>query len=263
MRLVYRLFLVVLVLGVAVPGFAQSRPKASNPNATFNEQAVIINGPAPQTYGTSANTFLALTAWDAHPIDSSFTYTYSNNVNGGQGISQSNSSGNPWVHAPVHLPAGALVSSFEMNYCDTNASAILNSWFVVDAKNGGTTYNNAVLGTANVGCVVSTAVFSPAIQIDNNNNSYYVEVNMGSTTDQSIILGSIRLGYVLQVSPAPGTATFTDVPTTHPQFKFVEALVAAGITAGCGGGNYCPDQALTRGQMAVYLSVALGLHWPN
>ena len=65
-----------------------------------------------------------------------------------------------------------------------------------------------------------------------------------------------------QVSPAPGAATFSDVPTTHPQFRFVEALVDSGITGGCGGGQYCPNQALTRGQMAVFLSAALGLHFP-
>ena len=28
-------------------------------------------------------------------------------------------------------------------------------------------------------------------------------------------------------------------------------------------GNYCPDAPLTRGQMAVFLSKALGLHWPE
>jgi hypothetical protein len=64
-----------------------------------------------------------------------------------------------------------------------------------------------------------------------------------------------------QVSPSPVTATFGDVPTVHPFFQFVEALVESGITAGCGGGNYCPDDPLTRGQMAVFLSAALGLHW--
>jgi hypothetical protein len=69
------------------------------------------------------------------------------------------------------------------------------------------------------------------------------------------------IGYQLQVSPAPGTATFNDVPTNHPFFQFVEALVDSGITAGCGNGNYCPDAPLTRGQMAVFLSKALGLHF--
>jgi hypothetical protein len=69
--------------------------------------------------------------------------------------------------------------------------------------------------------------------------------------------------YKLQVSPAPASATFADVPTSHPFFQFVEALAASGITAGCGGGNFCPDAPITRGQMAVFLAAALGLHFPN
>ena len=52
------------------------------------------------------------------------------------------------------------------------------------------------------------------------------------------------------------------MPTSHPFFQYIEALKASGITGGCGGGNYCPGSALTRGQMAVFLSNALGLHWP-
>ena len=71
----------------------------------------------------------------------------------------------------------------------------------------------------------------------------------------------VRLYYKLQVSPAPAQATFNDVPTGHPFFQFVEALVASGITAGCGNGNYCPDNPVTRGQMAVFIAKALGLHW--
>ncbi len=63
----------------------------------------------------------------------------------------------------------------------------------------------------------------------------------------------------LPVSAAPAIATFNDVPTNHPFFRFIEALVASGITAGCGSGNYCPDTPLTRGQMAVFLAKALGL----
>ena len=50
---------------------------------------------------------------------------------------------------------------------------------------------------------------------------------------------------------------------SHPFFQHVEALATSGITAGCGGGNFCPDHPLTRGQMAVFLAKALGLHWPG
>jgi hypothetical protein len=44
--------------------------------------------------------------------------------------------------------------------------------------------------------------------------------------------------------------------------QYVEALAAAGISAGCGGGKYCPDDPVTRGQLAVFLARALGLHFP-
>lgn len=65
------------------------------------------------------------------------------------------------------------------------------------------------------------------------------------------------------LSPAPATASFNDVPTNHPFFQFVEAIYAAGISAGCGGGNFCPDQPITRKQEAAFIATALGLHWPN
>ena len=69
---------------------------------------------------------------------------------------------------------------------------------------------------------------------------------------------------MLQVSPAPVTADFNDVPTSHPFFQFIEALYHLGITAGCQGAPplYCPDAPLTRGQMAVFLAKGLGLQWP-
>ena len=59
------------------------------------------------------------------------------------------------------------------------------------------------------------------------------------------------------------TATFPDVPTSHPFFQYVEALYAAGITAGYGNGSFGVNDPISRGQMAVFLSVALGLHWPQ
>jgi photosystem II stability/assembly factor-like uncharacterized protein len=49
--------------------------------------------------------------------------------------------------------------------------------------------------------------------------------------------------------------TFVDVPATHPFMMWIEALVNAGITSGCATSppQYCPDQSVTRGQMAVFL----------
>jgi uncharacterized repeat protein (TIGR03803 family) len=48
-------------------------------------------------------------------------------------------------------------------------------------------------------------------------------------------------------------ADFLDVPEADSFHDFVEAIVRAGITAGCGGGNYCRNSAVTRAQMAVFL----------
>jgi hypothetical protein len=53
--------------------------------------------------------------------------------------------------------------------------------------------------------------------------------------------------------------TFTDVPCSNGFAKWIEELVLRGITAGCGGGLYCPAQPVTRGQMAVFLTATFGL----
>jgi len=54
--------------------------------------------------------------------------------------------------------------------------------------------------------------------------------------------------------PAVGASTgFTDVPTTHWAAAWIKQLAAEGITGGCGVGTYCPDNPVTRAQMAVFL----------
>ncbi len=47
--------------------------------------------------------------------------------------------------------------------------------------------------------------------------------------------------------------TFTDVPTSNPFYFYVESLVHSGVTSGCGTGVYCPNNSITRAQMAVFL----------
>jgi hypothetical protein len=79
----------------------------------------------------------------------------------------------------------------------------------------------------------------------------------------SVSFGAVVVVWRRAVSPAPAVARFTDVPTTHPQFRWVEALAASGIASGCTADRFCPDVALTRSQMALFLAVALGLHFPN
>jgi len=58
---------------------------------------------------------------------------------------------------------------------------------------------------------------------------------------------------------ATSGVTFLDVPASHPFAFDIDAVATAGITGGCGGGRYCPSQAVSRGQMAAFLQRALDL----
>jgi len=52
---------------------------------------------------------------------------------------------------------------------------------------------------------------------------------------------------------------FADVPIDHWAGDFIEQLAAEGITSGCGGGLYCPNGAVTRAEMAVFLTATFSL----
>ncbi len=55
------------------------------------------------------------------------------------------------------------------------------------------------------------------------------------------------------ILPRGFLADFTDVQDAHIFHDFVETIFRASITAGCGGGLYCPSSPVSRGQMAVFL----------
>ena len=63
----------------------------------------------------------------------------------------------------------------------------------------------------------------------------------------------LRTKYNASYVPPPATGTFADVPTDYWAAAWIEQLAAEGVTSGCGSGNYCPDQNVTRAQMAVFL----------
>ena len=63
----------------------------------------------------------------------------------------------------------------------------------------------------------------------------------------------------LESSPPAATGVFTDVPLGSFADAWIEQLAAEGITSGCGAGIYCPDDAVTRDQMAVFLVRTFGL----
>jgi hypothetical protein len=53
------------------------------------------------------------------------------------------------------------------------------------------------------------------------------------------------------------TPYFSDVSTADQFFPYIQKLKELGITTGCGGGDYCPSENVTRDQMAAFLVRAL------
>jgi hypothetical protein len=53
-------------------------------------------------------------------------------------------------------------------------------------------------------------------------------------------------------TPTDVTTQFGDT-ASHWAQDWIDALANDGITTGCGGGNYCPEEVVTRAQMAVFL----------
>lgn len=242
--------LAALGLGAAAFGFAQEVGKVP-------PQTTPLQGP--NAYGTSSLTCRTIQAFDFQPFADGETIQAD-----GAGGRYLVATPNFTVQAPLYLPSGAVIDHFELDGCDSDATARI----AVELFHcSGGACSSAPFATAQTtdpstpGCTTVSSVVS-ALTVDNVANYYFVQVSL-TVAGNTVSFRAVRVFYKLQVSAAPAVATFGDVPTTAPQFRFVEALAAAGITAGCGGGNFCPNDPITRGQMAVFLSAALGLHFPN
>jgi hypothetical protein len=245
--------LTIVLLIVGLPFLAQAQ--TVDPGSLADLSPTV---PGPY-YGIAAESAVAASALAAVPLVSTYEWTWDD----GRYFTTADSV----ADQSIHLPRGARITAFQMHACDTSPTGEVWAFLAANPNSTGMGTVLAYLGTGGVsspGCTLFTLTLPLAQQVtvDNGQNNYYIEWK-NTTLDGTTKVRGFRVFYSLQVSPAPLTASFSDVPTTHPFFRFVEALAAAGITGGCGGGNYCPDQPVTRGQMAVFLSAALGLHWPN
>lgn len=164
-----------------------------------------------------------------------------------------------YIAAPVTIPTGVTIEHLTINLCSSPSGDLTVALF--DA---------GWLGQP-ISLISSLTTVPNGCYWQNQSLSYdydtivehplYVVIHWEGPMDGSLKFNNVSVYYRLRVSPAPATATFNDVPTDHPFFQYIEALAASGITSGCGNGNFCPNQPVTRGQVAVFLSKALGLHW--
>jgi hypothetical protein len=259
----------VVWLGVLTSLFSMMSIAAAQATDGLNGQQVPIppsvTPSVPQEqmvreFGTSTTNILQLGSAYFHSRYEPGSLTYAS-----AGRIYSTGGGDYW--APVNLPAGAHVSWLDLYACDTNATSHVNA--TLWSYTGSDTPTPAILTQVNStqvaasGCSYWSAFFSHTINNDvrYHGGSHYAVVAYNNATDGTNMFKGVDLWWYRQVSPAPASASFSDVPTGHWAFQFIEALKASGITSGCAAGLYCPENNLTRAEMAVFLSKALGLHW--
>ncbi len=210
----------------------------------------------PTTWGTTNTSVLRIPASAFLPNyqDGTVQWSY-------EGMARWMSAGDSDFVAPVQLPAGAKILGLELDGVDTNVTRDLSALFIVGsaADGGGLNYGGPSTSGSSGQQTLYHDLTNYDLRVDNLGHIYEIDVSFDVSDSNDLLLASVAVYYQLQVSPAPATPTFGDVPTNHPFFQYVEALAAAGITGGCGGGNFCPNNSVTRGQMAVFLAKALGL----
>ena len=90
-------------------------------------------------------------------------------------------------------------------------------------------------------------------------NNYCPE---GTVTRAQMAVFLLKAKHGSSYSPPPATGVFTDVPTNYWAAAWIERLAAEGITSGCSSGKYCPENSITRAEMAVFLARTFSLPLP-
>ena len=73
------------------------------------------------------------------------------------------------------------------------------------------------------------------------------------TLRQQMAVFLLKSKHGLCYTPPPCTGVFGDVPCPSTFADWIEALSTEGITGGCGGSDYCPQDPVRRDQMAAFL----------
>jgi len=222
------------------------------------------------------------------------TTTYSLTVVGANGCASTNASTStvtvnitpslPVITAPISVPVGASgASASAVNHPGSTWTWTLSGGvitagqgsrqIVFDAASPGATMQCTVIESA---ATCDSPEASVNIQVDfldvpppNLFHDYVVKIARNGVTagcgfgnfcptqpitrsQMAVFLLKAKFGSDYLPPPATGTV-FTDVPVSLPTAAWIENLAAIGVTGGCGGTNYCPGNAVTRAQMAIFL----------
>lgn len=188
------------------------------------------------------------------------------------------SGGRQFYVAPITAPVGVAVQQVQCYYETANDVPKQQAKFAWNEHTGGldpespriaTVVPEVLVPTVTAGATsYDSIVLAPASPVtmthylDGDAAQFVKHVVRASFNNKTAVAGC-AVQWERQISPAPATASFGDVDPGSIYFPAIEALAASGVTAGCGNGNFCPDDTVTRKQMAVFLAKALGLYHPN
>jgi len=237
---------------------ADSKKRAEKPQPAAKASARM----SPETYGTTADSYYRMgaaefTGMEVAGVDSWTDVWYSTSGNLFRRHGQADFA--YFIGVP-HLPAGAKLTYLELDDCGGATNTVHLYLYACDYTGDCGAAPVATID-ATAGCGADTQDISGlGLEVNNFTGQFLLRV-ITDASDGSNSFAGVIIGYQLQVSPAPAVATFPDVPTSDFGFQYIEALVASGITGGCGGGLYCPDNFVTRRQMAIFIAKALGLQF--
>lgn len=90
-------------------------------------------------------------------------------------------------------------------------------------------------------------------------NKKYCPDNLVTRAEMAKFLLSAKYGESYQPPDAGVNTGFNDVPITHWASDWIKQLSLENITSGCGNKNFCPENLVTRAEMAKFLVLTFNL----
>lgn len=157
----------------------------------------------------------------------------------------------------IRLPSGAYLFYARVYYYDNDQGNVIASVYRTTPY----TTDTSIASCSSSGIPgYSFCNMYPQETIRNGDSMYGVYVGLSSATTNLRFTG-VRLYWYRQVRSGLSTP-FTDIGSLPSAFQdAIAALYRSGITSGTSATTYGPNNPVTRAQMAVFLSKALGLYW--
>src|SRR5262249_27930077 len=116
-----------------------------------------------------------------------------------------------YLTAPIQLPSGAIVKYVELDYCDDTGGSYVQGG-LVQADYHGNVLAYVTNTSDTPGCTYASKDATPYnIVVNNFSQHLWLNAIVSDSAVHNVGLAGMIVGYQLQVSPPPGTATFNDV----------------------------------------------------